>query len=259
MNLTDNEVLKFMKGSPVFLDDICAVFPATLGQIVDEGYDEFQKYLSILTAQKPSTKLDQDKELEELMKTLTDFQYILLMSQLDPQVHFLMKKAFRFFTHEDVIFSLEPAQIVIGPLSEKHIINEGKFYEFQQLLKRMYFLETEEDEIIIYEDDPPKVKELKMKQRDRREKLRRAKAAEAQKNGTDLKMSDLIGSLTLNDCGLNIANIWDITYYAFHDQLKRMGWRDQFNINQRAALAGAKLQKSELKHWMRSIASSDKS
>lgn len=259
MNLTDSEILKFLKGSPVFLDDICAVFPATLGQIVDEGYDEFQKYLSILTAKKPATKMDQDKELEQLMNSLTDFQYILLMSQLDPQVHSLMKRAFRFFTHEDAIFSLEPAQIVVGPVAEKHIIVEEKFYEFQQLLKRMYFLETEEDEIIIYEDDPPKVKELKMKQRDRKEKLRRAKAAEAQKNGTDLKMSDLIGSLTLNDCGLNIHNIWDITYYAFHDQLKRMGWRDQFNINQRAALAGAKLQKSELKHWMRSITSSDKS
>jgi hypothetical protein len=41
-----------------------------------------------------------------------------------------------------------------------------------------------------------------------------------------MKLSDLIGSITINDCGLNIINIWDITYYAFHDQLKRMGWRD---------------------------------
>ena len=48
MNLTDNETLKFMKGSPVFLEDICAVYPATLGEIIDEGYDNFQKYLSIL-------------------------------------------------------------------------------------------------------------------------------------------------------------------------------------------------------------------
>ena len=73
-----------------------------------------------------------------------------------------------------------------------------------------------------------------------------------------MKLSDLIGSITINDCGLNIHNIWDITYYAFHDQLKRMGWRDQFNINQKAALAGAKINKSQLKHWMRSIASNDK-
>lgn len=259
MNLTDDEILKFLKGSPVFIEDICALFPPTVGAIVDEGYENFQKYVSVLTATKPTTQYDKDKELKDLMKKLSDFQYILLMANLDPQIHTLLKKGFRFFTHEDALFSLEPAQIVIGPIAEKHILSEDKFYYFQRLIRRMCFLETEEDEIIIYDDDPEITKRLKLQQRDRREKLRRAKAKEAKKNGTDLKFSDLIGSITLNDCGLNIINVWDISYYAFHDQLKRMGWRDQFNINQRAALAGAKIEKSQLKHWMRSIADSDKS
>ena len=259
MNLTDDEVLKFLKGSPIFIEDICAIFPPTVGAIVDEGYENFQKYVSVLTATKPTTQYDKDKELRDLMKKLSDFQYILLMANLDPQIHTLLKKGFRFFTHEDAVFPLEPAQIVIGPIAEKHILSEDKFYYFQRLIRRMCFLETEEDEIIIYDDDPEITKRLKLQQRDRREKLRRAKAKEAKKNGTDLKFSDLIGSITLNDCGLNIINVWDISYYAFHDQLKRMGWRDQFNINQRAALAGAKIEKSQLKHWMRSIADSDKS
>lgn len=259
MNLTDDEVLKFLKGSPIFIEDICAIFPPTVGAIVDEGYENFQKYVSVLTATKPTTQYDKDKELKDLMKKLSDFQYILLMANLDPQIHTLLKKGFRFFTHEDALFSLEPAQIVIGPIAEKHILSEDKFYYFQRLIRRMCFLETEEDEIIIYDDDPEITKRLKLQQRDRREKLRRAKAKEAKKNGTDLKFSDLIGSITLNDCGLNIINVWDVSYYAFHDQLKRMGWRDQFNINQRAALAGAKIEKSQLKHWMRSIADSDKS
>jgi hypothetical protein len=43
----------------------------------------------------------------------------------------------------------------------------------------MYFLETEEDEIIIYEDDPDITKRLKMQKRERKEKLRRAKAKKA--------------------------------------------------------------------------------
>lgn len=259
MNLTDNETLKFLKGSPVFIEDICAVFPATLGQIVDEGYDNFQQYLGVLTASKPTTKLDGDNELSELMEKLTDFQYVLLMANLDPQVHKILKKGFKFFTHEDAIFSLEPAQIIIGPIEEKHLLTESEFYDFQRLLKRMYFLEIEGDEIIIYEDDSPQVKQLKMKMRANREKVRKAKAKKVQQDKSDMQLSDLIASLTLNDCGLNILNIWDVTYYAFHDQLKRMGWRDQFNINQKAALAGAKLNKSQLKHWMRSITSQDKS
>lgn len=259
MNLTDDEILKFLKGSPVFVEDICAIYPPTIGTIVDEGYENFQKYVSVLTAVKPTTQYDKDNELKELMTKLSDFQYILLLANLDPQIHTLLKKGFKFFTHEDAIFSLDPAQIVIGPIAEKHILSESKYYDFQHIIRRMCFLESEEDEIIIYDDDPELTKRLKRQQRDRREKLRRAKAKKAKQDGTDLKFSDLIASTTLNDCGLNILNIWDISYYAFHDQLKRMGWRDQFNINQRAALAGAKIEKSQLKHWMRSIADSDES
>ena len=259
MNLTDTEILKFLKGSPIFIEDICAIFPPTVGQIVDEGYDQFQQYLSVLTATKPTTQHDADKELKELMAKLTDFQYILLMANLDPQIHSLLKRGFKFFTHEDAIFSMEPEQIVVGPLAEKHLLTEEKFYDFQRILKRLCFIEAEGEEIIIYEDDDPRTKAIKMKMRENREKVRRAKAKKAKQSGSDMQFSDLIASLTLNDCGLNILNIWDITYYAFHDQLKRMGWRDQFDINQRAALAGAKIEKSQLKHWMRSITDSDKS
>lgn len=122
----------------------------------------------------------------------------------------------------------------------------------------MYFLETEGEEIIINETDDIITRNLKRKMRENREKVRRAKAKKNEKDKSDLNFSDLIGSVTINNCGLNMANIWDITYYAFNDQLKRMGWRDQFNINTQAAMAGAKMKKSQLKHWMRSIANSDK-
>lgn len=259
MNLTDDEILKFQKGSPVFIDDICAVYPATVGEIVDLGYSKFQQYLSILIAEKPIVKKGEDKELKELLDNLTDFQYLLLMTSLDIDANTTIKEAFQFFTHEEVIFSLDPAQIIIGPIEEKHLLTEEKFYDLQRLLKRMYFIEQEGEEIIIYPDDPPATKKLKQQMRANREKVRKAKAKKAEREKSDLKFSDLIGSVTINDCGLNMENIWNITYYAFHDQLKRMGWRDQFNINNRAALAGAKLKKSQLKHWMRSIASSDKS
>ena len=259
MNLTDNEVLKFQKGSPVFIEDICAVFPATLGEIVDEGYDNFQKYLSIVLIEKPAnTEHKGDKELTELLAKLTDFQYLLMLALTDKVVNQTIKDAFRFFTHESINFSIDPAQIIVGPPEEKHILDEEKFYDFQRLIRRMYFIEQEGEEIIISDSDSSATRRIKEQMRANREKVRKAKAKKAAQEKSDLKFSDLIGSLTINNCNLNMANIWNITYYAFHDQLKRMGWRDQFDINNRAALAGAKLKKSQLKHWMRSIANSDK-
>ena len=257
MNLTDNEILKFQRGSPVFLEDICAVYPAKLGEIVDLGYDKFQSYLSVLTATKPMAT-HEDRELNNLLNELSDFQFILFMASIDPKMNQEIKDGFRFFTHEEISLSLDPPAIVVGPLEDKRIIQEQLFYDFQRLLRRMYFLEVEGEDIEIDPDDSPYIKAFKLKMRANREKVRRAKAKKSQKDGSDMKLSDLIGSLTINDCGLNMVNVWDITYYAFHDQLKRMGWRDQFNINQKAALAGAKINKADLKHWMRSIASSDK-
>ena len=258
MNLTDNEILKFQKGSPVLLDDICAIYPAKLGEIVDNGYDEFARYLNIITSTKPVLEEKKDDELSQLIKQLSDFQYLLMIATLDPEMNDLLRRAFRFFTHEDAIFILDPAQIILGPVEEKHILNEEKFYELQKIVRRMYFVDTEGDEIIIYDDDLPQVRALKEKMRRDLERVRKAKAKQANQDGSDLKFSDLVGSITLNNCNLNMINIWDLTYYAFHDQLKRMGWRDQFNINQKAALAGAKIDKSQLKHWMRSIANQDK-
>lgn len=258
MSLTDSDILKFQKGgTPYIFEDVCAIYSATLGEIVDEGYDNFQQYLGLLTTTKPMVHDSDKSEMAQVLRELTDFQYILFMTAIDAQMNDLARRAFRFFTHEEVLFSIEPAQIVIGPAEEQHLLNEGNFYNFQTVLRRMYFLEQEGEEIIIYPDDPPYVVKMKQKMRADREKVRKAKAKKAAKDGTDLKLSDLIGSITINGCGLNMDNIWNITYYAFHDQLRRMGWRDQFNINNQAALAGAKLNKNQLKHWMRSIASSE--
>lgn len=259
MNLTDDAILKFLRGTPFLFKDICAIYPVTVGEIVDVDYTKFQQYLNILTMSKPAYNKTEDNELKQLMENLTDFQYLLILTSLDINMNMLAKQAFQFFTHENVSFSLEPAQIILGPIEEKHIMGEEDFYEFQSILRRMYFIDQEGEEIIIYNDDAPSVKKLKMQMRENREKVRKAKAKKAAQSGSDLKFSDLIGSMTINHCNLSIENIWNITYYALHDQLKRMGWRDQFTINNQAALAGAKLKPHQLKHWMRSISSSEKS
>lgn len=258
MNLTDDYILKFQKGSPILLDDICAIYPSTVGEIVDLGYSIFEQYLSLIVSTKPSEFKNIDDEFKKMLEQLTDFEYILFIASTDLEFNQKFKEAFLFFTHESISFSLNPAQIIVGPLGEKHILTEEKFYELQQIIRYMFFLEQEGENIIINEDDDPITRRIKLKMKKSREAVRKAKARQAAREKSDLKFSDLIGSITINHCNLNIANIWNITYYAFHDQLKRMGWRDQFNINNQATLAGAKLNKNQLKHWMRSIANSEK-
>ena len=252
MTLTDDFTLKCMKGSPVLLDDICAIYPRTLGDIVDIGYSTFLKYINLFNMEKPSLQEVKDNELSALLNKLDDFQYFLFMVNIDSESNQLAKNAFHFFTHEQVIFSLEQEEIIIGPPQERHLMVAEDFYNFRKILRRMYFLDVSKDDIVIEEDDDPRVRAIKKKLLERKKKLKKAKTKD---NDSNVEFSDLIGSLTLNNCGLNMENIWNITYYAFHDQLKRMGWRDQFNINNQMALAGAKVDKEKLKHWIKSISS----
>ena len=252
MTLTDDFTLKCMKGSPVFLGDICAIYPRKLGDIIDIGYSTFLKYINLFNMEKPSSQEVKDNELGALLNKLDDFQYFLFMVNIDSESNQLAKNAFYFFTHEQVIFSLEQEEIIIGPPQEKHLMVAEDFYNFRKILRRMYFLDISKDDIVIEEDDDPRVRAIKKKLLERKKKLKKAKTKD---NDSNVEFSDLIGSLTLNNCGLNMENIWNVTYYAFHDQLKRMGWRDQFNINNQMALAGAKVDKEKLKHWIKSISS----
>ena len=256
MNLTDDFTLKFQCGVPVLLEDICAIYPRTLRDIAEIGYSNFEKYLGIITIEKPDLDKKNNKELVELIKDLSNFQYLLLIASTNMEINEVLKSAFNFFIKDSIMLVMDPAEIIVGPAEENHILTEDKFYELQQIIRRMYCLDTDPDDIEIHPEDSEAIKKLKRTMKKNREKVKKAKRKES--GNSDLKFSDLIGSVTINDCGLNILNIWDITYYAFHDQLKRMGWRDQFNINNRAALAGAKLNKDQLKHWMRSINSDTK-
>ena len=252
MNLTDSDVLKFLKGTPILLDDICAIYPVTLGEIVDVGYDNFQKYLGTITMTKPvKLVIKEEKEFTDFLNKLTDFQYILFLATMEAEIQETLKESFRFFCHEEITLSFDMEQIIIGPIEEQHILTENKFYDLQYVIRCMYFLEEiGDDSLQIRQNEDPRVRAIKEKLKKRKEVLKKKSQTS---EDLDLMFSDLVGSLSLNDCGLNIGNIWNITYYAFHDQLRRMGWRDQFNINHRAALAGAKIKDEQLKHWIRSI------
>lgn len=250
MNLTDDFILKCQAGIPVLLDDICAVYPATLREIAGVGYTKFLMLIQTILITKPV--LDKgNEELEKILDSMNEFQYFLTMVSMDKEFNELAKEAFSFFTKEKVSFSLDPAQIVIGPLVEKHFLDESHFFSLREILKKMYFLDDGEEEIVIHEDDSPRVKDIKRKMIKNRELV--AKAKKKGGKSSDLAFSDLVGSVALKVPGLNLNNIFDLTYYAFQDQLKRMGWQEEYDTNTRAALAGAKINKNQLKYWIRPI------
>lgn len=252
MSSTDDKALKFLAGIPVRYQDICLVKSPFLKDIAAEGVTKFYQYISFLTISKP--KVD-NTEVSKLLSPLSDFDYLLLLAQMEPENYNLIKSAFRFFTGETPILVPTNHQIVIGPPDEKRILTNENFLGFSELIKcSCAMLDMKKDTIQFLETDSPKVRELKEKMLKGRRDLEKIKRNQAQKDGKkELELSDLIGSLAIGSNSYNMLNIWDLTYYAFQDQLKRMSWREEFDINTRAALAGAKLDKDKLSHWIKSM------
>lgn len=251
MNSTDAQVLKFMSGLPVIYQDICLIKSPTLKQIAAEGLDKFYSYISLLTASKPTTN---NEELQALLSPLSNFEYLLLLAELDSDTHALLKAAFKFFTDDNITLLTSNASIILGDPIEKRVLTADNFDGFADLIALSCAMRDPKEETIEFlETDTPQVRALKEKLLKGRQDRKKAKSKASKKNGMDLEISDLIASLAIGGSSYNLTNVWDLTYYAFQDQLKRLSWREEFDINTRASLAGAKLDKNKLSHWIKTM------
>ena len=254
MNLTDGDILRLMHGDPLFFKDICLVYSPTLGEIATAGLEKFYRYLSLMLIEKPP--VENNDELGQVMKELSDFQYLCFLAQLDGEQSQLIKEGFEFFTHEQpTIITIPNLSIVVGDPSEKRVITEDMFEGFQFLIRASCALVDRDEEVIeLLDTDSPKVRELKMKLTKGRKDRAKAKSKSKKDGDNKLGFSDLIASLLAGSNGaVNNQTVWSLTYYAFQDQLKRMNWREEFDINTRAAMAGAKIDKDKLSHWIKNM------
>ena len=253
MSSTDTTTLKFMCGLPAMYKDICLVSSPSLKEIAAEGLERFYQYISIIQIQKPT---GENEELMKLLSPISDFEYLILLTQMEKEASKITKAAFRFFTKEtNITFVVDPPSIVLGDPAEKRILNKDNYLGFQDLISHACAMKDFDEETIEFLDtDSPRVRALKEKMLEGRRKREEAKRKNRKSKGDKtLELSDLVASLTIGSNSYNMTNVWDLTYYALQDQLKRMSWREEFDINTRASLAGAKIDKNKLSHWIKTM------
>lgn len=257
MSSTDSVILKFLGGKPVIWQDVCLIYSPTLGEIRDIGLDQFYKYLSVIQIEKPSDIKEDTEEgrlLKELLSKISEFEYMIFIAQEDIKFAELEKKAFNFFIHEDIQIIENPPSIVIGDPAERRVITKDNFDEFKYYISLgCALIDVSEEQIVILPTDSESTKEIKRKLIEGRRAREKAKKKKQGNKNSDIKFSDLVGSLATGSSSLNILNIWELTYYAFQDQLKRMSWQEEFDINTRAAIGGAKISKEKLQHWIKTM------
>ena len=251
MTLIDDDKLRLLCGKPLIFKDICLVYSPILEDIISVGLSKFYKDISLLLIEKPSVE---EKEVNDVLKNLSDFEYLLLICSMEPETKKMLEEAFYLFTQDSIIISLETSNIILGDPSEKRILTKDNFYDFQTYIGLACAMEDYSEEPIEFLDtDSPKVRELKLQMLEGRKKRKELKEKQKKSDKSTINFSDLVASLPIGTSGYTLQSVMKLSYYAFQDQLKRMGWHEEFNINTRAAMAGAKIGKDKLSHWIKTM------
>lgn len=235
--------LKLLAGDPIQFSDVGHIYPFTIRTIKDIGGEkEFNSYLNVLTMGKELIKrtFGESNELDGL----SDFEIIYLFISMDINYKNIVTKALRTILKKDIIAT------DYGFLVEDKVINNSNFDELVHIVKVQNCLKKLSNET---EENPAndKARELLEKRKKARERLNKLKNNES--DGEPLALDDLVSILCANGNGINIFNVWDLSFYAFNDQFNRMKMFDDYQVSVQSLLAGADPNEIELKHWMSKI------
>ena len=253
MNLTDGDKLKLLYGKPLMYKDICLVYSPLMDTVATIGLEEFYQCISLLLTSKPPAE---DREMKKLLDKLTDFEYLLMIVSMEPQHKQTLLRALEIFTQERGTILMNNSSIILGDPIEKRVLDKDNFYEFQSYIGAVCAMEDyTQDRIEFKESDSPDARRIKIQLIEGRKKREIAKQKAAKNKGdSKVQLTDLIASIPIGTNGsYRLVDTQYMTYYAFQDQLKRMGWYEEFNINSQAAMAGAKISKEKLSHWIKNM------
>lgn len=238
MNSIDELQLLYGKSLP--FSNICMVNHPTLGDIAQIGTSNFYRYIYTLTLE-PS-------EIEEKEVEMDTLSYLLIGASVNQEFASLVKQAFYFFTGESIVFVPEEKSIQVGNDIIGRITPEN-FGEMQHIISTMCCIEKE-------------IKHTKFKDERARQIAERIAAgqkeverikAKNRNNDDTIDLAVLVSSIAARTPGMSILNIWQTPYYAFHDLVRRTQAIEEYDTIIRAAHAGAKVSKDNIKYWIRKI------
>ena len=222
-------------------------------QIATVGAKNFYSYLNIFTLNKEDVDEYFASQTMEEKPDLTPFQILLVMTQVDPQYLQTVQEAFKLFLHETkIVFLRQNEAIVLGEREENRIITNESFEVIKQVVEAANILDTQSADARM--DNPSDAKAAQIIKKLKEGRKMREKA----KNNSDLSFSDLVASLAAGGNGLNILNVWDLPYYAFNDQFKRMQMKEEYENTYKSLLAGADPKKVKIRYWIDTIQDKEK-
>lgn len=243
-NLINKE--QFFVGIPTEIGNICKVYPVTVREIATIGAKNFYSYLNLFTLDKED--IDEFLQQQGVEERLTPFQFTLINANEDKQYLENLEKAFKFFLHEEQITVLvDNEAIILGDINEDRVLMEEDFNTVCAIIIEQNMVNKSSAEERMNNPSDAKAAQIIKKIKEGR-KIREKKSSDS-----NLNFIDLVASLAAKGNGLNAINVWDLTYYAFNDQFKRMQMIEQYDNARQSILAGADSKKVKIEYWLRPI------
>lgn len=240
--------LALLHGKPILIPDTpINVFPVKLRDISSVGVEKFFFFLGLTTINplKSGQEFLVDTDFSDSEKSLL---YLLAVLKDNRDFERDFCNALNFFLKTKVGFNKEEMYLWLKPKEEEIVVTVEVFEALQYIIKRQNFLLKEKEEFKPLND---KAAEIVGKMNKGRAKVGEIKS----KNSETTDFSDLVSGLAAKGNGLSIFNIWNLSYYAFNDQLKRMGMIEEYETGLQSIMAGADSKKVKLKYWIRNIQS----
>lgn len=231
-----NLKLKLLSGESIEVDEgIGSVKPLTIREIINYGYTDYLMRLNIITLEIEDFIPEDDNELG-----LNVFD---LMIHIGGEVTKELENALSLFFKDVVEVDPDLQLIVVGEEENTRMINRDNFDKVREVIKWQNGINK------FGEDDPEQedseaVRKIKEKLKKGREAVDKAKREEEE---GEMDLSDIISAVSTKSNSLNKLNVFDLTIFQLYDEFKRLDLIDQYNINIKSMLAGAKDVK--LKHW----------
>lgn len=226
-------------GLPSKLPGICDVYPGMMADMLAMGSNTYSAKLGLLLITDTDIqKIVKDKGGDyEAIKNLSPLAYLLKSAEVSDTFLLELQSAFSTFIKEDIILLPKINSVLVGPMTEKRLITEKNFNDFQTILNIQNRRE-------VPEPPPENESAIAKKMRLAREMRDAVKRKQQQNNGEGQELADL----------LEIAEGFGIDYksksiYAFYGLIQRHQLKEKWTQDIQMLCAGADPKKIKAKYW----------
>ena len=226
-------------GVPSPLENVCLITPPTIKEIVTMGTYKYNTILGLLLLtevdimQIIKEQTDKDVNIEDIKP----LEYLLQSASYNDMFFLVLEEAFSTFIKEELILLPKINSVLVGPMTQRRLITESNFRDFQDILR----IQNKKE---IKEAPPENESEIARKFRLKREARDAIKRKQKEKNGEQQSLLDLF----------EIAETFGIDYknktiFAFYNLLTRHQRKEKWDQDIQMLCAGADSQKLKTKYW----------